>query len=68
MPDHGSLKEIINLPALTIDELRKTTEGNIRDFMLMTCWALALTDEDLHSAETEKIYFFAEALGINEKD
>ncbi len=46
------------------EDLQRTAPGPTRETMLLLAWALAATDEDLSSRETELLDWYAAALGV----
>ena len=65
-PEMGGVQEIYKRPALSEVELSETSPGTVRETMLMLAWAVALCDQDLATAEQDRLYFFARGLGIRQ--
>ena len=64
--DLSALEELAKLPAPNRVELEKTTEGAVRETILMISWAISFTDEDLDKVESDYLHFFSDELGISE--
>ncbi len=60
----GQVEDLLGQTALTRVEMEETTQGPVRETMLMLAFALACADNELAAAEIEKLNGFAENLGI----
>ena len=62
--DLGSVEELWRAPRLSTAELAETSEGPVRDTMLMLAWAVAWTDERLAPEEEARLREYATALAV----
>jgi uncharacterized tellurite resistance protein B-like protein len=65
-PDIGAVDDIAAAPRLSVAELAETSEGPVRDTLLMLAWAVAWTDDDLAAQEQARLAEYAQALGIRD--
>jgi hypothetical protein len=63
-PDLGTVDELWRAPRLSTAELAETSEGPVRDTMLMLAWAVAWTDERLAAEEEARLREYAAALSV----
>jgi tellurite resistance protein len=63
-PDLGSVEELWRAPRLSAAELAETSEGPVRDTMLILAWAVAWTDERLAPEEEARLREYATALAV----
>lgn len=66
-PELGTLQEIAAKPALNPIELDEASQGPTRETMLLFAWAVALTDEELAQAESQRLAEFAQGLGLGQQ-
>jgi len=64
--EYKSFHELNAMPRLTSHDLHSVSGNNVREVMLMICWAIALTDQNLNIAENERLYYYAKAFEISE--
>ena len=64
-PNHGSIDTILSRPRLTPAELQQTSNGAVRETMLMLTWALALCDEEFAAQEQALLHNFASSLRLS---
>lgn len=65
-PELGTVAELAKLADLTPVELEETSEGAVRESMLMLAWTLALCDEDLAVGELSRLRTLAKGLGVSD--
>jgi hypothetical protein len=63
-PDLGGVHDIASRPPLTAAELGSTSQGAVRESLLVLAWAMALVDEDMAAAEKALLDGFAVGLGL----
>jgi tellurite resistance protein len=63
-PDLGTVEELWRAPRLSAAELAETSEGRVRETMLMLAWAVAWTDEQLAPEEEARLREYATALAL----
>lgn len=63
-PDLGTVDELWSTPRLSTAELSETSQGPVRDTMLMLAWAVAYSDDQLAPEEAARLAEYAGALGI----
>ncbi|HWN67227.1 MAG TPA: hypothetical protein VNM90_06280, partial [Haliangium sp.] len=63
-PDLGTVEELWRTPRLSNAELAETSEGPVRETMLMLAWAVAWTDEQLAPEEEARLREYATALAV----
>ncbi len=64
-PDVGSIGDLSQRPPLSAAELGQSSQGGVRDSMLLMAWALALVDEEMDAAEQRALQGFARGLGLS---
>ena len=64
-PDLGSVRDLAARPPLSVAELGETSQGQVRQTLLMVAWTLALADEQFVDAEQKVLQHFAQGLRIN---
>ena len=62
--DLDPIANVMQMPPVSPVELSETTEGPTRDTLLLLAWSMALTDEELVAAESERLRELAVGLGI----
>jgi hypothetical protein len=63
-PDLGTIEELWRAPPLSTAELVETSEGPVRETMLMLAWAVAWTDEQLAPEEDARLREYAITLAV----
>jgi hypothetical protein len=63
-PDIGTVETLARAPRLSAAELAETSEGPVRDTMLMLAWAVALADDSLAPQEQARLAEYGHGLGI----
>ena len=63
-PDLGTIEELWHAPPLSTAELAETSEGPVRETMLMLAWAVAWTDEQLAPQEEARLCEYATTLAV----
>ena len=61
-PDQGGVHDIASRPPLTAAELGSTSQGPVRESLLVLAWAMALVDEEMAAAEKVLLDHFAAGL------
>lgn len=64
-PDLGSVRELAARPPLSAAELGETSQGPLRQTLLMVSWTLALADERFAESEQQRLQGFAQGLRLN---
>ena len=65
--DMKSVDELINMKLLTRVEIQETSKSAARETMVLLCWGVAFSDEELSDDEKDMVNGFAEALEISEE-
>ncbi|WP_428261709.1 hypothetical protein [Haliangium sp.] len=65
-PDIGTVDSLMAAGRLSTAELSETTQGPVRETMLMLAWGVAFTDESLAPQEEVRLGEYAEGLGLAE--
>mgnify|MGYP002631913712 CR=1 FL=1 len=63
--DLGSIADLAQRPPLSNPELRNSSQGSVRDSMLLMAWAIALVDEQMDDAELAILRRFARGLELS---
>lgn len=63
-PDLGAVDDLSRNPRLSAAELAETSEGPVRDTLLMLAWAVAWTDDQLAPEEEARLREYATALAV----
>src|SRR5690606_20744051 len=63
-PDLGTVDELWRAPRLSEAELAETSQGAVRETMLMLAWAVAWSDDELAPEEEARLREYASALSI----
>ncbi len=66
-PSVGSVDELMRRPSPSKVEIEETSGGGVRETMLMVCWGMALSDENLDESESARLNALAGVLGIAEE-
>jgi uncharacterized tellurite resistance protein B-like protein len=63
-PDLGTVDDLWRAPRLSAAELAETSEGPVRDTLLMLAWAVAWSDDQLAPQEEARLREYATALAV----
>ena len=63
-PDLGAVQDLATRPPLTGAELGNTSQGAVRDSLLVLGWAMALVDEEMAAAEQALLDHYAAGLRL----
>ena len=66
-PDLGSVRDLTARPPLSDAELGETSQGSVRQTLLMVAWTLALADEHFAEPEKQRLQGFAQGLRVNNR-
>lgn len=64
-PDLGSIAELANRPPLSAAELSETSQGGVRQTLLMVAWTMAVVDESFDASEQRLLQHFSSGLRLN---